>query len=344
MLRIWTLAGIATLVAFAAAGCSEDGEESERLRVLGSTSIVADWVERVGGDDIEVDSLVPRDTDVHSFVVAPGDIRAIGDADLIFMIGEHLESGFQGEIDENASGRVIELAEGLPLREFDEGAHDHDDHEAEGDDHDHESDDGHDHHETEGDDHHDHESEEGHDDHESDDGHGHDHGTYDPHIWMDIGLTVQAVERIRDTLAELDPDNEDNYEERASDYIAELQALDEEIAATMANLPEQRRYMVTFHDAYGYFADRYGLTIIGFVVETEEDQPSAAAYARLIDEIAAHDILFIFKEPQFDARVVEQLANDTGAEVRTIPSDALNDEAPDYIALMRAIASGIADE
>lgn len=338
MLRIWTLAVIATLVALAAAGCSDDGEESERLRVLGSTSIVADWVERVGGDDIEVDSLVPRDTDVHSFVVAPGDIRAIGDADVIFLVGEHLESGFQGEVDENASGHVIVLAEGLPLRQFDEGAHDH------------EADDGHDDHEAEGDEAHDHDDHEAegdgaHDDHEAEgDDHGHVHGAYDPHIWMDIGLTVQAVERIRDTLAELDPENGDSYEERASDYIAELQALDEEIAATMADLPEERRYMVTFHDAYGYFADRYGLKIIGFVVENEEDQPSAAAYASLIDEIAAHDIPFIFKEPQFDARVVDQLANDTGAEVRTIPSDALNDDAPDYVALMRAIASGIAGE
>ena len=102
---------------------------------------------------------------------------------------------------------------------------------------------------------------------------------------MDIDLTIEAVEAIRDELSRLDPDGADHYRERADAYIAELRELDGEIREQLAGLPEERRYLVTFHDAYGYFADRYGLTILGFVVEGPEEEPSAAAITELVESI-----------------------------------------------------------
>jgi ABC-type Zn uptake system ZnuABC Zn-binding protein ZnuA len=159
---------------------------------------------------------------------------------------------------------------------------------------------------------------------------------------MDIDLAIQAVERIRDTLVEMDPENADDYRNNADGYIGTLRELDDEIAETLAGIPENQRYIVTFHDAYGYLASRYELTLLGFVVENPEAQPSAARYAELVDAIQELNVPYIYKEPQFDARVIEQLARDTGAQVRSIPSDALTDDAPDYVSLMRAIANGIA--
>ena len=160
---------------------------------------------------------------------------------------------------------------------------------------------------------------------------------------MDIDFTIQAVEEIRDELTRLDPDGADYYRERASEYIAELRELDGEIREQLAGLPEERRYLVTFHDAYGYFADRYGLTILGFVVEGPEEEPSATAITELVESITELGIPFIFTEPQFSARVIEQIARDTGATVRTIPSGGLAEEYPTYVEFLRAIANGIAE-
>ena len=86
-----------------------------------------------------------------------------------------------------------------------------------------------------------------------------------PHFWMDVDLAIEAVETIRDELSRLDPDGAEGYRERAERYIAELRAVDNEIAELLSGLPEERRHLVTFHDAYGYFAERYGLTILGFL-------------------------------------------------------------------------------
>ena len=218
-----------------------------------------------------------------------------------------------------------------------------DDHGEEGEGHDEDEDDDHGEEEGEG-----HDEDEDDDHGEEGDGHGEDegghaHGAFDPHFWMDIDFAIQAVEAIRDELSRLDPDGADHYRERAAAYIAELREVDEEIREQLAGLPEGRRYLVTFHDAYGYFADRYGLTILGFVVEGPEEEPSASAITELVESITELEIPFIFTEPQFSARVIEQIARDTGATVRTIPSGGLAEEYPTYVEFLRAIAAGIAE-
>ncbi len=180
---------------------------------------------------------------------------------------------------------------------------------------------------------------------DEDEGHGdeHEHGAFDPHFWMDVDFTIQAVEAIRDELSRLDPDGADDYRERADAYIAELREVDTEIRELLGGLPEERRYLVTFHDAYGYFADRYGLTILGFLVEGPEEEPSASAITELVESITELGIPIIFTEPQFSARVIEQIARDTGTSIRTIPSGGLAEEYPTYVEFLRAIANGIAE-
>ena len=226
----------------------------------------------------------------------------------------------------------------------DEGDDHGDEDEDEGDDHgDEDEDEGDDHgdeDEDEGDDHGDEDEDEG-DDHGDEEEHG--HGAFDPHFWMDVDFTIQAVEAIRDELTRLDPDGADHYRERAEAYIAELREVDAEIRELLAGLPEERRYLVTFHDAYGYFADRYGLTILGFLVEGPDEEPSASAITELVESITELGIPFIFTEPQFSARVIEQIAADTGTAVRTIPSGGLAEEYPTYVEFLRAIARGIAE-
>ena len=368
-------------------------ERTERIAVLASTSIVADLVERVGGDRVDVSIAVPVGGDPHTFAATPGLIRLASEADLLVVVGSSL-ARIEDDLARSTDGAVLALTDGMALRPFPEAlAHDdHGDdhadeddhgHDEDGDDHadeddhghdedgdDHAGEDGHDEdgddhadeddhgHDEDGDDHadedghdedgDDHADEDGHDedgdDHaDEDDDHGHDHGSVDPHFWMDIDFVIEAVEAIRAQLARLDPAGAEGYRERADAYAAELRALDAEVAATLADLPEERRYLVTFHDAYGYFAERYGLTVLGFVVEGPEEEPAAGAIAGLVERIRALGVPFIFTEPQFSARAIEQVARDSGAAVRTIPSGSLAEEYPSYVEFLRAIARGIAD-
>ena len=400
------LTGALALAALACGGGDNDsngsnggGGSEERIAVLASTSIVADLVERVGGERVDVSTAVPMGGDPHTFAATPGLIRRAGEADLLVVVGASL-AAIEDDLARSTDGVVLTLTDGMDLRPFAEAfAHDdHDDHadedghDEDGDDHadedghdedgnDHADEDGHDEdgddhagedgHDEDGDDHagedghdedgDDHADEDGHDedgdDHADEDGHdedgddhadedddhGHDHGSVDPHFWMDIDFVIEAVEAIRAQLARLDPESADGYRERAEAYTAELRELDGEIAATLADLPEERRYLVTFHDAYGYFAERYGLTILGFVVEGPEEEPAAGAIATLVERIGALGVPFIFTEPQFSARAIEQVARDSGAAVRTIPSGSLAEEYPSYVEFLRAIARGIAD-
>ena len=359
------LAGVALIAV--ACGDDEDsgnGDEAGTVSVVASMTIVEDLVKQVGGDRVSVESIVPSGADPHTFSLLPSDIRKTAEADLLVIVGADL-AAMENDLERSAEGAVLELTHDMDLRPFPEGlAHAEDDHEEEGEDHEeegegHDEDEGEDHgdedeeegeghDEDEGEDHGDEDEDEGEDHHEEEgDGHGeeeeHGHGAFDPHFWMDIDFTIQAVEAIRDELSRLDPDGADHYRERADAYIAELRELDEEIREQLAELPEERRYLVTFHDAYGYFADRYGLTILGFLVEGPEEEPSASAITELVESITELEIPFIFTEPQFSARVIEQIARDTGASIRTIPSGGLAEEYPTYVEFLRAIARGIAE-
>ncbi|GAB4324135.1 MAG: metal ABC transporter substrate-binding protein [Dehalococcoidia bacterium] len=296
-----------TLAVIAAACGGGADEDDSRLDVVASTTILAHFVEQVGGDEVTVQALVPAGADAHTFSLTPGAVRDIARADLVVIAGSGL-GAVEDDMMRNARGRVLVLTEGMPLKPFPPGL-------VHGD---------------------------GNDPGDTDDD-DHDHGAVDPHFWMDIDLVATAVEAIRDALVALDPERADIYTGNAAAFAADLEALDAEIREMLAGLPEQRRYLVTFHDAYGYFADRYGLTILGFVVEGPEEEPSAATIAALVREMRERDIGYVFTEPQFSSRVVEQLARDTGAVVRTIPSGSLSDEYPTYREFMLAIARGIAE-
>ena len=226
----------------------------------------------------------------------------------------------------------------------DEDEEDHDEHEHE-EDEDHGEEDGHDqdgeeHHEDEeGEDHEEHEDEDehGHDqdgeehdeheheedeDHEEEDGHGHGHGhahgSEDPHFWFDLELASAAVRVIAAELIALRPDEADAISERMEAYLEEMEAADREAAALLAGLTAGERLVVTFHDAFGYFARRYGLTVAGFVVEGPEQDVGAGQIAELIDLIDREGVARIYREPQYESTLVNSIADQTGAEVGLI--------------------------
>ncbi|MCC7372233.1 MAG: zinc ABC transporter substrate-binding protein [Chloroflexi bacterium] len=170
---------------------------------------------------------------------------------------------------------------------------------------------------------------------EDEDTHGHAHAEGNPHLWLDPMYAIAYVETIRDTLSEVDPAGADTYRANATAYIGEIAALDAWAKGEIAKLPAERRKLVTFHDAFPYFAAHYDLELIGVVVKSPGREPSAQEVAALVTEIRSHNIPTVFAEPQFNARILELAARDAGVEVKRLYSDAFDSQVKTYLDLLR---------
>ncbi|MCH8007450.1 MAG: zinc ABC transporter substrate-binding protein [Chloroflexi bacterium] len=154
-----------------------------------------------------------------------------------------------------------------------------------------------------------------------------------PHLWLDARLAAGYVERIRDELTNIDPDGRTVYEATAAAYLEELESLDREMQRAIDTIPAEARRLVTFHDAYVYLAQRYGLEVVAVVAPSPGQEPSARDIGELSDAI--EDVPAVFKEPQFNAEVLELVADEQGVRVLNLLSDAYVDGVGTYVQLMR---------
>lgn len=169
----------------------------------------------------------------------------------------------------------------------------------------------------------------------------HVHGEIDPHLWQDVRNAAAYVHVIADTLIAADPGGRQGYESRRDAYLATLSALHTEVGAQIAAIPAQNRRLVTTHDAFGYLAKAYGLTVAGFVVPNPAAEPSAAQVERLTGTIRDLGVKAVFVEPNLAARaqVLRQVAWDLGVRVCRLHGDALPAEARTYVDMMRQNAA-----
>ena len=260
------------------------------------------------------------------------------DADIVFWIGEDLESFLETPLESIATNAkkitLMELddIELLKFREkhiFEEHAG-HDDH---GDEHD-EHDEGHDEHEEGQDEH-----EEGHDEHEDEHGHHdeHNHGEFDIHFWLDPAIAKVIVKNIADELSNIDVANKATYEANASKAISEL---DELIAETKLKINKNATYVV-FHDAYQYFEERFGIEVLGALSVNPEILPGAKQLAEIREVIEHENVNCIFSEPQFNPSIAKTIAADTGVKAAILdPLGAELDPSKDlYFDLIADMAS-----
>ncbi len=167
-----------------------------------------------------------------------------------------------------------------------------------------------------------------------------DHKT-DPHFWFDPNLVVKYVENIRDGLSQTDPAGAAVYAANANAYIAKLKELDQFIAEQVRTLPAERRLMVTDHDTFGYFADRYGFRVVGMIVPSISTgaSPSAQEIAQLVQQIKATQARAIFLEAGTNPQLAQQIAKETGVKVVTgLQSHSITEQngpAPTYIEMMK---------
>jgi manganese/iron transport system substrate-binding protein len=297
-LHVWILTAL--LLVASGTGCArQSATGGERLTVIATTTVIADFVANVGGDLVDVRSLVPPGGEPHTFDPAPSDITRLESAAIVFANGLGLDEWLADLVaDAGTAAPVVELGEnldGVDYRQLAaEGSADHAD-------------------------------------------------TVDPHVWLNAAYAGLYVERIADELAAIDPANADAYATGADAYGRELDELDAYARETLRAIPAENRKVVSFHEAFGYFADAYGLTVVDTVVEAPGQDPSAGEVAALIDEIRARDVRAILAEEQFPTDLVDRIAEETGATVvADLFSDSLG-EGETYLAGVRADVDAIAE-
>ena len=164
----------------------------------------------------------------------------------------------------------------------------------------------------------------------------------DPHWWQDPTNALVAVERIRDELIAIDPEGANTYRANAASLLDEISALDREITRCMASIPAQDRKLVTSHDAFGYFAERYGIEVVGTTIPalSTQAQPSAGAIADLIEVIRGEGVETIFPEAGLSPDLEEAVADEAGATVGAeLYSDALGESGSPGDTYLGALAS-----
>jgi ABC-type Zn uptake system ZnuABC Zn-binding protein ZnuA len=312
-----------------------DGEDAEpvpaQLTVVATVAPIADLVAVVGGERIEVHSLVPSGADAHTYEPRPQDVVVLDDADAYVGVGLDLNDGALRLAREN-------LPEGAPLVLLGEDLLDeHDlvfDH-SHGDD-----DQGHPH----GDD------DQGHS--HGDDDHGHSHGDDEvgpnPHLWTSLRNAASLVDGIAGTLSDLDPEGADQYAANAIDYRDQLLELDASVSEAVSTIPESNRVLVTYHDAWTYFARDHDLTFATALQPTDFSEPSAGELRALIDQVRDLEVPAVFGSEVFPTPVLEALAEETDARyVGDLSDDVLpgapGDPEHTYLEMMRRNARSIVD-
>ncbi len=254
------------------------------LNVVASFTVLADFARQVGGDEVEVTSLVGPDADAHGFEPSPGDARLLHSADLFVVNG----LGFDPWADKLAKsarfgGVQVVASKGVAVTNLSDRP--------------------------------------------------------DPHAFQSIEDARIYARNIAEAIAAKRPARADAIRARAATYDAALVALDGEIRTQLDRIPADRRVLITNHQAFGYFANSYGLTMLAVQGLSTESEPSAKAVANLIREIRARNASAVFLENMGNQQLMQRVARDTGVAVGgALYADALSKPggpAATYIDMMR---------
>ncbi|QPC88626.1 metal ABC transporter substrate-binding protein [Mesorhizobium sp. NBSH29] len=270
------------------------------LKVVASFSIIADLARHVGGERVDLTTMVGPDGDAHVYEPKPTDAVAMAGADVVLVNGLHFEGFLQRLVEASATkAAIVELTKGVTPLAMQEEAHGA----GEG-------------------------------------AHtGHDHGDIDPHAFQSVPNVTIYVKNIADAFCAADAEGCATYTQNAERYTTELKALDAELRAAVEKIPAERRTVITSHDAFGYFAHEYGLTFLAPEGISTEAEASAADVAALITQVREDKASAIFVETISNPRLIEQIASETNLKVGgSLYSDALSGvdgPASTYVDMMR---------
>ncbi|RUW01013.1 MULTISPECIES: zinc ABC transporter substrate-binding protein AztC [unclassified Mesorhizobium] len=276
-LSVITLSAFATWSAFAAP-----------LKVVASFTVIADFAKNVGGDRVNITTIVGPDGDAHVYEPTPADAVAMAGADVVLVNGLHFEGFLQRLVDTSATkATIVTLTKGVTPIAFKPEFADAD--AAEGA------------------------------------GTGGGKTVNDPHAFQSIANAKIYVKNIADAFCAADSAGCDSYKANAAAYTQKLDALEGEVTAAIQAIPEAKRVVITSHDAFGYFEHAYGLTFLAPQGISTDSEPSAADVAKLVNQVKQDKAAAIFIENITNPRLIEQIASETGIKVGgTLYSDALS--------------------
>ncbi|MBA3688276.1 MAG: zinc ABC transporter substrate-binding protein [Chloroflexi bacterium] len=277
----------AGLLALALVACSgrPSSSPSSALRVVTTTTVFADIVQKVGGSRVVATSIIPPGVGPEDYEPKPDDAVKLADAQLVVSNGVGLDNFLDHLLASGTGGETqrLVLGDGIPTITVD--------------------------------------------------------GEPNPHFWLDPMLVKQFyLPAIVTSLSAIEPGGQALYQANADDYAAQLDTLDAELKARIDEIPAANRRLVTFHDAFPYFARHFGFELIGVILANVGQDPSAAELAALVDKVKAAHVNAVFSEAQFSPRLSETLASEAGIThvVTTLYNDALGPPPADtYLGLMR---------
>ncbi len=300
-------------------GEQDPDDDAERVEVMATLAPIAHLVEVVGGDRVDVTSLVPSGADAHTYEPRPGDVARLTQVGLYVGVGLELNQAALELAQRNVGPGVPVVLLGEESLDFSMLVHDH----------------GHSH----GDDGHSH----------GDDGHTHGEEQDsqlgpNPHVWTSLRNTAHLVDGIVDALTLVDPAGAETFNANAGTLLGQLDDLDARIEQAIATVPDGNRVLVAYHDAWTYFARDYGLDFAVAVQPSDYAEPSAAEVRAVIDLMRDLDVPALFGAQEFPVEVIEAIAAETGATyVGDLADDSLPGSAGDpdhtYLELMRRNAA-----
>jgi ABC-type Zn uptake system ZnuABC Zn-binding protein ZnuA len=295
--------GLFAGIALLAACASSERPDDGRVRVAVSFVVLEDIVRNIAGDEVETWSVVPGGVDTHTYEATPADLVRLSDSDGLILIGAHNERFIETGGFRRAA-RDANLKQLVVTEHVDLIMVDRVvDH---GD-------------------------------------HVHDLRDGDPHVWLDPRKTIEMMGAIVEFLSELKPEAGEQFAAKADRYRETLEQLDRDIAAELSVIPAERRKLVVAHNAYTYFAERYGFTVLDVVIKAAGADPSAREYARLHEVVEAHQVPAVFAEPQFDSPLLERLAEDRSIRVGVLLADSFTDGVSSYEQMLRFNARSLVE-
>lgn len=253
----------------------ETGGGDALPKVVVTTTMVSDLVGRVGGDAIELVSLMEPGVDPHLFKLPARSVAELKSADVVVYSGLHLEGRMTELFEEMKANGVATLAVAESLDPAKRIA-------------------------------------------------GEDSGGHaDPHVWGDVAYWSGAIDHVVELLSEVVPAGADGFRERGAAYRAELEALDAWVTTRLAEVPRERRVLVTSHDAFSYYGRAYDLDVIGLQGISTVDQASLAGMTQMVDLVKERGVKAIFVETSVNDAPIKRVAEDAGVAIGgTLYSDS----------------------
>jgi len=286
------LPALAASAALVLAGCSATATNAagsdDDLKVVATTTQIADLTRNIVGDadGVTITQLIQPNQSAHSYDPSVADLTALGAADVLVINGVGLEEWLDDAIEASGfDGVTIDSDEGITIQ-GDEAGHD----DEAGDD------------------------EAAHDDEAE---HEHDHSGGNPHIWTDVKNAEAMVATIADGLAGASADHADEFAANEAAYTAQLAALEGWIHENIDAVPADERLLVSNHDAFGYFTAAYGITYVGSVIPSFDDnaEPSAAEIDALVAAVKATGVKAVFSEASINPKAADTIAAEAGVAV-----------------------------